>query len=806
MTTSNMKLASRTLRPTMMALAIVGAFGPACADDNLAQYLTPSSELTLGVAGQSGDKDDRAITGQYTGMRNGNVQGLFGLDYVLRDDGSGTWTIVQIDNLAQGSRDLSVLREKQGDWKLTAAFSGLERIYPRTVNTGLGNVGTVSPSVSRLAAPGTGVDVDLKTTRSATSIGIEKSITPALQLEVSFKNDDKSGARLWGRGYDCAAYVCGTSSTTAINQAAFVKNALLMLPEPISSSSQQFEARLNYRSGPLLLSAGYDGSRYNNHNTSMKATVPNVFNNGLLAPLPGYPAVTSAIIPGGGMSLQDVLQTPMALPPDNKAHQFYIDGNYALAPRTKFNFKVAYTNATQADDFLANGLADAPAGISNLDGKVVTTLYQLGLSSRPFDKLSLTANARHEKKDDRTPLAQYSVEPLAVVPATTPARSTTVGAYWNNALTSSERTAGKLEASYRLPGQLRATLGADYSSLEREVPTDLTEDKVAGMTALRARNTEKTTRFELRRSLGDAFNGAISYSKARRDGSDWTTLSQLNPATAGISAANLQLINTYCGGKLCYGQTIPGTSVVGMSATAVFPLSMTDLERKKWKFSGDWNPTDALSLQLVIENGTDTNKAPINEVAGGKGWRDSKIALRSLDVSYALSDNWALTAYASHTDQTQHINHSSGYMADLNDIDNAAGLTLKGKFSEKVSTGGTLSYLKDSNHYNIAAATGTSGALPGPLTVVAPSAANLAQAAIGLPDATFRQLGLKLWLNYALQKSSDLRFTLMHTRIQFNEWQWSSNGVPFVYADNTTIAMRPEQRTSYVGASYIHRF
>jgi MtrB/PioB family decaheme-associated outer membrane protein len=801
-----MNTLKHTLRPTLMALAILGAFSQAAVADDLAQYLKPSSTVSLGGAALTGDPKDRAVTDQYTGMRQGNAQPLFDLDYVMRDDGTGTWTIVNIKNLAQSTREASVLREKQGDWKLSASFSGLERDYPRTVNTGLGNVGTVSPSVSRLLAPGTGNEVNLKTTRSATSVGIEKWFNPSLQLEVNFKNDDKSGARLWGRGYDCAAYVCGTSTTTAINQAAFVKNAIMFMPEPISSSTQQLEARLNFHTDKLLLSTGYYGTHYGDNLTSMKAAVPNVFNTGLGTPLPGYPAVTSAIIPGGGTSLQDVLQLPTALPPDNQAHQFYIDGNYALAPKTKVNFKYAYTYATQHDNFLANGLTDAPAGFADLNGKVVTTLVQLGITSRPVDKLSLTANARHEKKDDQTPQALYSVEPVAVLPATTPAKSTTVGAYWNNALTSSTRTAGKLEASYRMPGEVRATLGADYSSIEREVPTDITEDKVAGLTALREKNTEKTYRFELRRSLGESFNGGISYSKAKRDGSDWTSLSQLSPATVGISATNLQLVNLYCGGKLCYGQQIPATSILGMSATAAFPLSMTDLERKKWKFSGDWNPTESFSVQLVIENGKDTNTEPVNPVAGGKGWRDSKIALRSLDASYALSDAWKLSAYASHTDQTQHINHSTGYLADLNDVDNAAGLTVTGKISETLGTGGTLSYLKDANHYNIAAATGTSGALPGVLTQVPASAANLAQAAVGLPDATFRQLGLKLWLNYALQKSSDLRFTVMHTRIQFDEWQWSYNGVPFIYADNTTVSMRPEQRTSYLGVSYIHRF
>ena len=42
--------------------------------------------------------------------------------------------------------------------------------------------------------------------------------------------------------------------------------------------------------------------------------------------------------------------------------QLYLDGNDALAPRTRVNFKLGYGYATQTDHFAANGLAGAPAG------------------------------------------------------------------------------------------------------------------------------------------------------------------------------------------------------------------------------------------------------------------------------------------------------------------------------------------------------------------------------------------------------------------------------------------------------------
>lgn len=801
------------IRQTLIALALLAAFNPVnphafAQESDFAPLIKPESSVSVGIGSASGDSKDRAMFGQFNGMRKNSTFALLDLDYLTRDDATGTWINLKALNLGLDTREISFAHSRQGDWKYYVEYSELERVDPRTINTGMTGAGSTTPVISRLSTPGSGSDIDLKTERKSASLGYEQWITKALQFEVNFKNEEKTGARLWGRGYDCASYVCGTSTTTAMNQASFVKNALLLVPEPIDSVTRQIEARLNFHDEKLLVSAGYYGSFYLNNYGNVTPAVPNIFNNGQGKPFPGYPAVSSAIVAGGGTSLQNVLQSPLALPPDNQAHQIYLNGSYSLTPRTKANFKYAYTHATQTESFADMGLSDGPAGVSNLGGRVDSVLAQLGLSARPLDKLNLLANVRYEHKDDKTPHALYNVEAAAVVPATVPVSYTNlaVGAIWNNNNTSSTRLASKLEASYRLPANFRVTAGLDYSALEREVLTSLAQEKVAGVGPLREKNTEQGYRLELRRNMSETLNGSLSYSSSKRGGSNWTTLSTLNPATAGISAANLALINTYCGGIVCYGQQIPATSILGISANTPFPISMTDVQRDKWKVSFDWNPTERFNLQLVLENGKDKNTSPFNPVAGGKGWRDSDVKLLSLDASFAISESWKLIAYASHGDQTLHINHSTGYMADLNNLNNTAGLGLNGALSSRIEIGADLSYLQDVNKYGLAANTSTSGTLPGPLTVVAPSANNLAQAAIGLPDASFRQTALKFFGKYLLDKTSDLHFNLIHQRVKFTEWQWGNNGVPFVYADNTSVTMRPEQSLTFVGVTYVRKF
>lgn len=778
------------LRHTAIVLALLAAFGPVRAEDDIDQYTKPSSTVSVGLAGVSGERAERAVFGQYNGLRENDAYVLFDLDYVKRDDASGTWMVVKADNLGFDNRELSIVREKQGDWKYRAGYSELEKVALRTINTGMTGIGTETPTVARLATPGSGSNVDLKIRRKSIDLGYEKWLSKSLQVELSFKNEDKTGARQWGRGYDCGAAICGSSTTAAISQAAFVKSAILMMPEPIKSTTQQMEGRLNYHSDKLLVSAGYSGSLFNDSYGSIRPVVPNVFNNGLGKPFPGYPAVGNNIIAGGGASLADTLAMPMALAPDSQAHQMFVTGSYAITPKTRANFKYAYTRATQNDDFAGMGLDYAPAGVTNLGAKVVTTLAQAGLSARPFDAVSVLANVRYEKRDDKTPDALYNGLPKAVVPATTPASFTNAGGFWFNNKTNLERLSGKLEGSYRLFAGLRGTLGVDYNELERHVPHSITEDNVGGVGPLRAKNEEKAYRFELRRSLSEKLNGSLAYISSKRGGSDWTSLSTLAPS-ATISPANLALLNTYCGGVACYGQQMPADSILALSSGTPFPVSMTDNKRNKWKFSADWNPTDAISLQLVIEDGKDKNMAPYNATVGGRGWRSSDMALYSLDFGYLLSENWKISAYASHGDQTLFVNHST-YMADLNNLNESAALTIEGKVGSKLEIGGTLSYLNDRNKYAFAT-----------LNTTAPI---LAQLAIGLPDASFRQSGLNLYAKYALRKNADLRFDLVHNRVRFVEWTWGYNGVPFAYADNTTVTMQDTQNVTYLGISYVYKF
>jgi MtrB/PioB family decaheme-associated outer membrane protein len=739
------------------ALALLAPLAPAHAADDAdaAQLATPQSSVSAGAGVVSGDRADRSLFGQYNGLRKDDAYLMLDFLYVKRDEDTGTWTLVEGRNLGLETRELRGLMERQGNWKIYGEYGELVRYYPRTINTGLQGAGTTAPIVALLPVRGTGSDLDLKTERKKASAGGEKWITPRLLLEVTFTNEDKTGARIFGKGFTCASAtapppICPTLPAGA-NQWA-----LLMLPEPIDSTTRQFEAKLNFFGDRFAISAGYYGSFYANNNGTLNPTVIGNLNNPLGQPM-GTP--TGVALSAG---LRNILQLPMGLPPDSQAHQFSLSGNYAFTPTTRATFKYAYTHATQHDDFAKNGYTDAPPGVSNYGGVLDTTLAQVGLTSRPLPKLSLSANLRYEDREDKSPLALYNLE----------------GAnHFTNGTYSLKKTAGKLEGSYQLPADLRATLGVDYESLDRgqfSSPQciDLGDgpcvgDSIAGITALRAKTRETSYRAELRRSMSETMSGSVSIIHADRDGSSWLRPNAL-PVT-GTTAVDDQAI---------------------FNRTGIFPSIFMDRKRDKVKALVDWSPSERVSLQLTLEDGKDKYSAPTT-----KGLQETGMRLYGIDASFAVSENWKASAYYTYSEQTLNVAHSTGYIAALEDRNSTAGVSLAGKLMPKLQVGADLLFINDRNIY---AQTLDSAA----------SAANIAFLAQsgGLPDVTFRNFRLKVFGKYALQKNADMRVDVVHDRSRLNEWTWGYNGVPFVYSDNTTVGLKPDQKVTFVSVVYVYRW
>jgi MtrB/PioB family decaheme-associated outer membrane protein len=375
------------LSQRVLVLSLLAAFGPAHAEDEdeaLLELARPDSTVSAGLGAVSGSSQDKSIYGQYNGLRSDGAKLLLDVDIKKRDDASGTWTLFQGRNLGLNNREFDATYQKQGDWKIYGGYNAIPHYDPLTLNTGLLNAGTTTPSVG-LITYGSGTDLNLSTKREGISLGGGKWIAPNLLFELDFKNEKKEGARLYGRGIACGAYsskynVCDAAPGTAALLAS-TTGAMLLLPEPINSTIRQVDAKLSYSIKGLRLNGGYYGSFFTNENGSLTPGVSGNLSN------PNGSILNTSAAPGN--SLLGFLQQPMALPPDNQAHKFYVAGSYAFTPTTRANFKYAYTHATQNANFADMGLTGAPAGVSSLDGVVNNTLAQFGLTARPMTKLSL---------------------------------------------------------------------------------------------------------------------------------------------------------------------------------------------------------------------------------------------------------------------------------------------------------------------------------------------------------------------------------------------------------------------------------
>ncbi len=694
----------------LLALIVLAAFGTAHAeDDDVSRLVNPESSVNAGLGVVTGNSLDRTIFGQYNGLRNNDTNLLLDFNVVKLQKENGLWTKIDGHNLGLDNRELNFSQDKQGDWKYSFEYSELVRHDPRTINTGLRNAGTTTPIVTSLVTPGTGTDLNLDIKRKALSLDAQKWLTPSLMFEASAKNEDKTGARLSGAGFACSA--CGTTALSA---------AMLMLPEPINSTTKQFEAKLNYSGEKFMVSGGYYGSFFSNANVSLNPTV-----NGNLVNPDGTGFTPSSTLVG-------YLQQSVALPPDNQAQQVYVSGNYAFTPTTRSTFKYAYTHATQKqnDDFGSMGLTGAPAGVNSLGGVMDTNVAQFGVTARPMVKLSVLGNLHYEDKADKTPLALYN------------------GAYTND-LNSSKRLTGKMEASYQLPDNLRATLGLDYASVHRDLPVStaaVLNPTLPPLTGLRENTKELGYRAELRRSMTETINAAIGFVHSKRDGGSWLNIGPVNPA---------------------------GT----------YPMTMLDRTRNKVRMSADWTPISKLSLQFMIEDGKDTYTGPTD-----KGLRDTGMNSFGVDAALYLSQKWKLTGYVNRSNQTLHVDHSFGYLAELENINTSIDMGAVGKLTSRLEMGGDVSYMKDNNRYQQSMATGA--AIVGG----------------GLPDVTYSVTSLKLYGKYALKDNADIRVDLVHQSVKFDEWTWGYNGTPFAYSDNTTVAMQPNQNVTFLGATYVYKF
>lgn len=475
------------------------------------------------------------------------------------------------------------------------------------------------------------------------------------------------------------------------------------LVDPIDQTTRQLDVILGYTGDKLQLSGGYYGTTFDNHNAALN--IPN-----------------------------STLFTQMALPPGNQSHQLYLAGGYNFTPTLRTNFKAAYARATQNQAFINTPTLNSRR---DLGGKVETTLLQLGLTARPLPRLSLLGNLRYEDRDDQTPIVQY-----------TSAGSSLNG---NNEPRSIRTVAGKVEASYALPMNLRLTGGVDYEEKKRNTSP-------VRIVSYRETTDETTYRAELRRSLSETLTGAVAYLYSDRGGSPFITTTQLN----GSNNSNL-----------------------------IAPIYLADRERHKVRLTANWQATDKLSLQFRVDESRDNydqrdgsaSSTSTNPAGTRLGPQKGKAQGYSVDAALALNDKWQATAWASRDDLSyEQLFRTTVFSYKQRNVGDAFGLGLRGKPYSWLEVGADFSQsdITDENRQQA-----------------------LAGAAIDvIPDIATKLTKLKLFAGYALKKDVTIRATYIYDRFSTDDWTWNR----WTYSDGTTVLASPTQEVHFFGVTVNYRF
>lgn len=754
------------LAPVAAAALLMYGGAYAQVSPEVKEQTTPESVISVGVGGVNTAKD-AARFGQYTGYnKTGSL--LLDIEMIKRDDVEGLWTILRGRNLGLESRELNFSQQKQGDWRYAVDYNETVRYDPYVITTGMTGIGTASPTINLIQTPDgissawatangytasngvTGHEEQLKLKRTALGLSGDKWINSELQLDVSFRNEEKKGARLFGRvGIDSSDMSLRPNNVGTSANGGW---AVLLTPEPIDSVTKSIDAKLNFNRGNLALSGGYYGSFYVNNFGSLSPVVPDTLNRGVL---------WTNCATAGCSTIQQLASSSVALPPDNQAHQLYLSGTYAVSQSTRANFKVAYTYATQDKSFVGMGLTPSATAPSSLGGVVATTLMQAGLTTRATKDLSINTSVRYENRDDKTPSNVYNTNGIA-------------GNALNNSVNwasgSQTRTTAKVDGIYRLPDGYSTTVGMDWENKKTPLPPANTA-LFANQIMFRSATDELGAHAALRKIMSETLNGAVGYEvKRRRSDSDWYTGS---PGAAPVTV-NPELTNS------------------------VFSTLYMDRDRTRLRGSLDWTASDALSLQAVLEHGHDFyfRESPI--VAGAffepAGARVISTDALTLDASYKVSDDWRFNTYWTHSENRWKVNKVSIADDTFNQTD-TLGLSVKGKVTPKLNVGLNALVSNDvTTFYNMPAAGFIAGyagqTMPGNY----------------LPPITYLNRKVNLYGIYDLDKQSAVRVNLVYQEFKTDDWQWGYNGVPYVYSDNTTVNSNLNQSLTFLGVTYIYKF
>ena len=779
-----------------VALAFVPAVHAADTDDAVAGLTQPTSSVEVGALYVN---KESAKFGEYSGLdkKGGYAIGNFELFGGDGPEGAFRWKMFG-SNLGLDSRSLFGEVGTQGRWRVTAGYDEIVRNFSDTYRTlwqGGGGTTLTLPTgypaaATRLAVTNTAGGVlanwnniqspnatatstgggpgfvipanmqrfDIGTERRRGNVGVSTIFAPGWEFKASVKREEKDGTKI-----------------TGVNIGRF-SGVSALLPEPIDSTTDQFEAGVSFAGKQAHFNVGYYGSIYRNDIGLWTVENPGannvVLNN--VARLQSYP--------------------------DNQMHQLNLGGGYKFTSATRLSFSGSWARLTQNESFIASPLGSTwVVPESSAHAKVINSSFLARLTSRVMKDLTLNAAYKYDERDNRTPVLNF---------LTTAGDSPGASTQFTNEPINRKLNQVTLDADYSLGRGQAVKAEYEYQRIHRT--------STAENSPFRSDTSyDSTARLEYRRTLADELTGRISYAHSKRHVSDYeqgdprptsppAPFPAADPLLTGFEQFFLAERNR---DKVRSQLNFQASDAVSLQGTLDYnrdhyPSEFGLKESKSWVFGLDGGVAVNEALSFTVFYSYEDMKTSMDSLAIARGLTTTTLVAHVSGPPCASYTNAANTLPADYfTDPCRRWTESQG--DKIHTL--GASARYRGLMAGRLELAGELTYSRARTPISVMGGTYYGTGVPNSPT------GNVFIAAESFSDITSELIQLRLAGIYALDKRSAVRLSYMYGHLKSSDWAYdayaqSALGVLAVQNYIGPGITSPSYNVNGVGVSYVYRF
>ena len=497
------------------------------------------------------NSEDSYKFGEYTGLKDNGIFALGSIDlssvFPYDTDNNHYWKLSG-SNLGLDSRQLYAEYGNQGKFSFFLDYHQLNQNRFNDAKTPFTGAGTNDQSLpgNWIAANSTSGFSNLfsslnthtiETERQRLGAGFSWLFSRNWELVGKYRHEIKDGG----------SPIAGIFATNGGNP----RSSLLIAP--VDYNTDSMDVSLSYTGQTAQFTLAYYLSVFNNVNQSLR------WDNPYLRPTGNTWAPGTDFAAGA--------RGQLALPPDNQSQQFTFSGGYRLGSTTRITTNLSYGWMEQNDPYLPytiNSSLNVPVDLprTNLDSRIETLHFTLGLSVRPLRKLNIRANYSYDDRDNKTPRDFYQ---LVLNDSGNQGGLVSSGTRLNTPYSFSTQRL-ELEAGYRLMQASKLSMGYKYEQRDRDFSEVASTDEHAGW-------------INLSSSLSAMVTGWIKFIHSERSGSTYVSnqpfLDGHNPDYISTLAADERFINDPLLRKFSYADRNRDEVIAAINIMPIVPLSFS---------------------------------------------------------------------------------------------------------------------------------------------------------------------------------------------------------------------------------------